>query len=395
MTHKRTFLMIALLVQALWLFTAAPPAHAATFQVAAPCGAPQFATAYNDARTGGDPASNTVLFDNCPANLTINLTGALSNMDQTGKTVIINGNGQVRLLGNGSSRLIQVTAGSLELHGLIIEGFNSGGSSGGAVRVNTGTTAVIANSSIISNTTTASGGAVYVHTNATLTVRNSYFSGNTAGGRGGAILFDAGGGSISNSTFSVNTATGNGGGLDINDGTVTINNVTFANNTGALGNSIRANTNGIINIDNSIVAGPNGCSAGGVPIGVINATNSYATAAGCADFTTSASVVFTGLTPATPTFGTHPPALLLGFTVTYTDNPAINTGSLTCETSDQRGFSRVGQNCDAGAVERFTPTAVTMNHIATAPTLPPVGVMLAIFLLLGAATAVRFARRPA
>lgn len=399
MQTKQILSLIALFVAlALWGTVGVRPAEAATFQVAAPCGATEFIAAYNAARTSGNPSDTVSFTANCTFPVNITLAAALPNMDQA-KTLIIDGtNGvdnyaRVTINGGGGASdfrfLALITSGgAIEINGLILQDFRRNNSSGSVLRVNAGTTLTIRNSSIVNNTGVGStAGAVYATgAGATVTIRESFLGGNNSAASGGAVRYDTASGSIHNTTFIGNNTGNNGGAIAINDGTVTLNNVTTHNNTASTaGTAIRVASTATANVNNSIFSGAGSCSiqAGGT----FNVTNSYASAAGCTGFTQNANVSdFAALTPAAPTAGTHPPALPL-----LSTNSAVNTGSATCEATDQRGFSRAGQNCDAGAVESFTPTAVTLSDLQLGQSAVPVALAVGMFLLLGLATAVRLA----
>ena len=401
--NKRFFSTLTLLVAlCLWAWTGVRPAHAADFQVAT-CDNAGLLVAYNAAVAAGAGTHN-VLFDANCAGQTINVTSggnvALPALNNAAITIVIDGGGNVTLNGGAgvtNYRLAEVSNGTIELRGLIIQNFRRG-QSGGAFRVNGSATAfgIITNSSFLNNTAngaTIDSGAVHITTNGGgLTISNSYFSGNSAGRSGGAVTFGQGTtGSIRNSTFVNNTAVTNAGAINVLATTnVTINNVTTNGNTAPTGNAIRLNVNTAnVTVRNSIFSEATPCSiiAGATFNG---ADNNYATAASCTGFTVDATADDFGAP--TNGGGLHTTVLPPLFS-----NIAVNSivGLGTCEATDQRGVSRAGQDCDAGAMEAFTPTAVTMNAIQTGTTAVPVALILAVILfgLLGLGTAVRL-RQP-
>lgn len=401
--NKRWLSSVSLLVMlGLWAWAGAKPAYAADFQVAT-CDNAGLLAAYNSARASAGAGPHNVLFDANCAGATINVTAALPDHNVAGRTVVINGGGNVTLNGGGGAsdyRLVAVNNGTIELRGLIIQNFRNGTtSSGGAFRVNGTATAfgIITNSSFIGNSVFGAidSGAAHITTNGGgLTISNSYFANNSAGRSGGAVTFgNTSVGSITNSTFVNNTAVTSGGAIHVlNTTNVTINNVTTSGNSSPAGNALRLNVaTSAATVRNSIFSEAAPCSIiGGATL--TGTDNNHATAAGCTGFAVSANAgLFSPLTPAAPTANVHPPAL----PPVYPTNPAVNTGSLTCAATDQRGVSRTGLSCDAGAMEAFGPTAVTTSALQTTSTAAPSTwfVAMALFYLLGLATAVRLRPR--
>ncbi len=182
---------------------------------------------------------------------------SISGVTVSGAKVIANGGG----LRND---------GTLIVSNSIISGNESFG--GGGI-YNYKSTLSVTNSTIssnISNSTNLGGGGISNNTG-TLTVTNSTISGNTANSVGGGIFNANNGGSttgatltVTNSTISGNSATNSGGGIFINSNatlggsTLTVTNSTLSGNTatngGGIFNSGTLNTNGSVNIANTIIA---------------------------------------------------------------------------------------------------------------------------------------------
>jgi hypothetical protein len=177
---------------------------------------------------------------------------------------------------------------------------NHSSGQGGAVCVNTGGAASIANTLFISNTAGSHGGAIGnygstsissstftansasingggIDTTVALTLNNTTFISNTAGVRGGGVNNYLGVMSINTSTFSGNTSGGYGGAISNDAGTATVTNSTFKANTASSGGGLQ--NSGTLNVTNSTVSG-NRASAGsggglywvGGTIGLLNVT---------------------------------------------------------------------------------------------------------------------------
>lgn len=260
------------------------------------------------------------------------------------------------------------------------------------------------------------GGGVY-NCEGTVTINNSTISGNTATGgcNGGGVYSTEGAVTINNSTISDNTAAGAGGGVanltgdDEGTGTVTINNSTISDNDAAVAGGGVANLQMVgtaaVTISHSIVSG-NTAGAGREVFnydGTVTA-NDYNLFGHSGETDAEA---FYGFAPTDPTDinatsdgGGTPTALAAiladladngGPTETHAlvaDSPAIDAvPNAQCNVAtDQRGAPRPypsAGNCDVGAYEYDSPTAVTLASFG-AETAPRPGV-LALITAAGAA----------
>jgi Dockerin type I domain len=269
---------------------------------------------------------------------------------------------------NGNAVNINVT-----LSGLTI----SNGSPNGAVHVggaiNTACTLTIMGCIITNNTASSFGGGIYNSDGWTVNVTNSTISGNTASGVGGGIE-NGGTGTVSltNCTVSGNSSSGAGGGIENSGGgivNVTSSTIHGNTSTGSTGGGIAndaLNSGATLSLINSTVAGNSASSSGG---GIFNATGATvnakntiigtntATSAG-PDFNgtlasqgynligNTGGTTITGTTTGNqlnvnPMLGplqenggsTYTRALLSG-------SPAIDKGSSSGISTDQRGFTR-------------------------------------------------------
>lgn len=245
--------------------------------------------------------------------------------------------GGIQISGNHSSRIFQVNSGiNVVLNSLrVIDGYDANFC--GGIRNEGGMLTV--NNSTLANNSSPNGAGFW--NNGALIVNNSTIVNNSGGGffSFGGGIYNSGTLTVNNSTL-VNNSSSYGGGI-FNDGsaaTLTVNNSTIVNN-----NSIAAGggiyNNGMLNITNSIVC--NNTAAAGSNIYL----SSYTGANNLVDVNALLAPLgnYGG-----PTM-TMPP---------LPGSPAINAGSATSLTSDQRGFARlVGTQVDIGAVEGvFNPT---------------------------------------
>ena len=160
--------------------------------------------------------------------------------------VILQGEGNLTIDGNGSAQILITAGTTVTLGGLVVT--NSQG-------IENNGTLTIENSALTHNNVgSANGGAIYNSETGTLTVDRSVLSGNTAGLAGGGIA-NRGTATILNSTISSNTA-GSGGGIAnsvLAVGTVTVINSTIANNNAPQGSAIY--NNGPMALTNTLVQG--------------------------------------------------------------------------------------------------------------------------------------------
>lgn len=268
--------------------------------------------------------------------------------------------GSIAVAGGGTLSMINST----------IEGHRARYSGGGIY--NNGM--VVVEGSTLSGNSAGSGGGggVFLDSSGTVMVTNSTFSGNRADFLGGGIFVNSGGNlTVTNSTLSGNSAfpvpfIGSGGGGILNSGgMIKLSFVTVAENYAVYGGGI-ATTNGILNIQNSIVAKNtnSNCYIGGT---FTSSGVNFADDGTCS-----------GFFPLTPgTLG--PLASNGGATQThalFSGSEAINAAS-GCQdlggntvSTDQREVVRPqGSACDAGAYERDdTPPTLSMTSAAPDPT---------------------------
>ena len=235
--------------------------------------------------------------------------------------------------GEGVTRVLHVTAGSLELDRLTVSGGNAatdGDNNGGGVLVDGG--ALVAN--------------------------QSAFLDNTASGSGGAIAVQTGSAELTNSTVSGNHAADplQGGAIAATAGTVTLASDTVAFNTGApaaaggLAGPIGSVTDSVVALNR-----PRDCAAA-VSSGNHDLDTDGSCFAGLSGALQSADPL---LAPAADNGG---PTLSIAL---RDGSPAIDAGA-SCPAVDQTGLARTG-TCDLGAYE-WTPPIVPTPVGATTTT---------------------------
>ncbi|HJR79977.1 MAG TPA: choice-of-anchor Q domain-containing protein, partial [Anaerolineales bacterium] len=212
---------------------------------------------------------------------------------------------------------------------------------GGAVASANATTFTISDSTFDSNSTTLGGGALYPNGFSAI-LTNSTFVNNTAD-TGGAIHSNANSVEVTNSTFVMNSAV-NHGAIDARIGTITVNNSTFSGNTASgFGDTLgdQPEQGGDLQVQNSIISGASLDNCGGSVADLGNNLSwpSDNNCPGTQDDPRLDSLADNG-------GPTQTAALLTG-------SPAIDAGNNdTCESTDQRGVTRPqGEACDIGAFE--------------------------------------------
>lgn len=137
---------------------------------------------------GANFPGGNLTFDCGPLPATIPLT---SRKTLTGAT-IVDGGGMVTLDGQDSTGLLAITGAQsqVEVRGLTLRRGRAFASHGGAIQVGTGTSALIADSTIRESLAQGSGGAIHADAGAGLRIERSQFIGNVAG-FGGAIASNA------------------------------------------------------------------------------------------------------------------------------------------------------------------------------------------------------------
>lgn len=211
------------------------------------------------------------------------------------KSVTIDGDNRVTLVGGGNSRIFYISSGSddspVELRGLTLK--NGSDANGGAIYNYYGT-ASLANMTISGNTASEKGGAIYNYggnltiADSTLceneaynggaiyvaggafTIMNSFFSENSASYEGGAIYNGSSLKSlkITNAYFTANSAQHYGGAIYDNGGTLTLTNSVFSANSALDSNSLggaiyNSSSMSAIELYNCTIAGNKAVRSGG------------------------------------------------------------------------------------------------------------------------------------
>ena len=283
------------------------------------------------------------------------------------KNVTISGGGArgtVIDAGNGTHRVIEITAGTVSISGVTITGGNTNDSDdGGGIHLDTGATLTLSNAAVTGNTVDTNswaGGGIFANTGSTLTITSSTIANNVARNGGGLYLND--GATITNSTISGNQAgdglnVGDGGALQNNSTALKLTNDTIANNESFDSGGGGGIYGGTTTVSNTIVAN-NRDSVLGVDNCATRLGHGTVTSAGpnlengsdCA-FAANGGIggVAAGLGPLANNGGptdTHALAAT---------SPAIDHGlNSACPASDQRGGARPqppGGTCDIGAYE--------------------------------------------
>ena len=299
-------------------------------------------------------------------------------------TITIEGGGHT-ISGAGQYRIFDVDGGQLTLRNLTLEKGKategSGGftyiinnenvlmDAGGALRLDGGAQVLIENTTVGGNSADA-GGAIAL-LSGKLSVKRSSFTGNTSSEYdGGAIFMRQGEVTITKSSFVDNSAAWSGGALGAQSGSISVANSTFQDNVGALGGVLYvsggdatlthvtmlnnrtwndgaaiANSGGVINLRNSIIAG--GGTAAEDCVGGLNQNSGNWSSDGTCAFKAGANPLLGKLTGS--------PAYL----PLLNGSPALNTADpIYCLPTDQIGTPRPqGDGCDIGAIESTTAIA--------------------------------------
>lgn len=231
-------------------------------------------------------------------------------------------------------------------------------------------TLTVNESRLTGNTALYNGGGL-ANVNTTLTVSDSSISGNSAGssGAGGGIYaFGRLALSISRSTISGNSAF-YGGGVGSSYSTLLLNNSTLAGNSASIGGAIQLADASTLTLNSSTVSGNVAFNAGGISTDGNNfaLTNSIVAGNSAVNYPNIPLLPpgannLINVDPLLAPLGnyggptqTMPP--LLG-------SPAIEAGTVTTLTNDQRGFARVsGPAPDIGAVEGVFDPAMSFVPI--------------------------------
>jgi len=216
---------------------------------------------------------------------------------------------------------------------------------GGAIANQFGTLAV--EKSTFHNNTSSTGGAIYVNTGTSAIITATTLSNNTAATNGGGI-YSQGTLLLTNATLSGNRATSNGGGGIFQDvGNATLTFVTVASNTAAIfGGGVYKQGAGTMTLRNTLLANNTVGNCDGV---VGSAGHNLSSDTNCAFFVQTGDQQSVAL-PLAALAGNSGPTLTH---VPSTGNPAIDGGECVAGIdTDQRGLGRpYGAACDVGAVE--------------------------------------------
>ncbi len=296
--------------------------------------------------------------------------------------VVIDGGGQIAFDGNDATRLFVVNGNAtMEVHNLEL---NNGSGDGGAVRIRSGATLRVVNSSFDSNGGGFEGGALD-NDGGVIEVVDSTFSSNVAD-NGGAIDNDPGTLTVTNSTFRNNSA--DFGAVIYNDDSLTIVASTISgNNAGSSGGAVTNSRSGTLTIAASTISGNSANSVGGgirnfgsttIIASSIVALNTAPTGANCNNFDGSIisqgsnlsdddSCNFTASDDIENSANVDLGPLQNNGGPTKTILPsgtsdAVDNADCSLSTSaDQRDISRPqGATCDIGAVERVLGATYTL-----------------------------------
>ncbi|MCF2146426.1 FG-GAP-like repeat-containing protein [Desmonostoc muscorum LEGE 12446] len=325
-----------------------------------------------------NPGADTITFagsiftDATPDIITLT-SGELLITDDV--TILGTGANQLTVSGNNASRVFNIsnTGTDATIDALTIANGNS--LSGAGIRINSGASLILTNSTISNNSGPSGGfgGGGIANIGGTVNVINSTISGNT-GAAGGGIASN-GTLTLTNSTISGNTANVFGGGIAV-VGAVTVISSTITNNTADSDNDGNgdgggfASFGGTITAQNTIIAGnfDTGNEAPDV-LGDItgDANNLIGTLAGASGTIGTGSDIVNpnpGLAALADNGGpTQTHAIVAGSAAINAGNNALVPGGVT---TDQRGTTRIiGGTVDIGAYESpFIPPVAT-NDTAT------------------------------
>lgn len=183
------------------------------------------------------------------------LTAQLTFTDVAGVQLVGAGAATTSLVGDGTTRLIEVTAGALTVEDLALLDGNAGGN-GGAIL--TDDDPVTVRDALVADNLADHGGAIHTGTG-TVVVERSRFERNTAmqdalNGNGGAINSVGGDVTIVDSTFEDGFAANTSGAIGVSADDLRISGSTFTGNEARAGGAIY-NSFGLIEITNSTFDG--------------------------------------------------------------------------------------------------------------------------------------------
>lgn len=278
-------------------------------------------------------AGGTIIF---AADSAITLASTLTlsknvTIDGAGHTITLNGGGP-------SSDFAVVTirnGASVTLNTLTIANGHTSGEGGGVSNI--ASTVILTNSAVTGNSADG-GGGISNHSGSVMTLTNVTISGNTAATDGGGIE--------------------NGAMLTVTNSTISGNTV---NNAGGNGGGIANSVSGSFSITSTLLAAnsaTNGADYDDAGGGTAVTDNGYNLVQSASGYTFNHTGDIAGVAPHLGVLGNFG-----GPTQTIPllpDSPAIEAGSCTAGSTDQRGVARVG-GCDIGAYEYqpVTPTVTT------------------------------------
>lgn len=308
------------------------------------------AAATNDTINFAIPAAS------CPSGV-CTITLASENMIANNGSLTINGTDARSLIidgGAGTNRIFFSNAAIFTLSGVTLTGGGGAGASfngsGGAIRVNGGTT-TISGVYFNANTGAFQGGGIYFNVGTSHRVENSTFSGNTVTSDGGGIFVNAASLTVVNTTLTGNSARDIGGGiLATGIDTLTLRGVTITANTADRGGGVYRDT-GSLDFGNTIIAGNTGRNS--FPeifrsVGTVTSQGYNLVGDSAGDSTATSNAI-----TYQPTDIQNTPPLLDpldyygGTTPTrrlQTGSPAIDKGNSFGFSSDQRGLTRPVDN---------------------------------------------------
>ncbi|MBX7104849.1 MAG: right-handed parallel beta-helix repeat-containing protein, partial [Gemmataceae bacterium] len=282
--------------------------------------------------------------------VTISNCSVISNnaSDNGGGICILSANGSLKMMNSGvfynnvpagkSGGGIQVDTGSSVIIQNTTIRSNSAGINGGGINFDNGGTLLLENSTLAANTADNQGAGFRCFGAGNLTVRGSTLAGNSSGGTGGAIVLVGftGALNVQNSTITGNLASaGSGGGIGHGSGTgvISITSSVVAGNTNALAPDISSVNP--VSVNYCAISSPTGFTQNGgnnLAFGINLKLNTLADYGGVTETMRPAS-----------------------------DSPLINKGANSLGlATDQRGVSRViGSAADIGAVETCYSQIVT------------------------------------
>ncbi|MFN5603247.1 MAG: choice-of-anchor Q domain-containing protein, partial [Actinomycetes bacterium] len=253
----------------------------------------------------------------------------------------------------GSTRILDITTGGFVVTINTLQ-FRKGRATGtndygAGIRASSDVTLYVKDSLFVGNHADNHGGAIGLITRGNDTgsvqvARSTFYKNRGIDGGGIAVAFNSTRSTITNSTFVQNSASRNGGAINGSFGNVLATQSTFIDNVAPSG----GDTSWVVSLKQSLIAyTPSVTPSNGVCANDSTLVNNVSTSASC---------LASGVTPVT--FG----SLNLGFLAPWgglVPTFSIGAGSsaidavsgANCSTLDQRGISRSGANCDAGAFE--------------------------------------------